>query len=423
MHEIWQEGLNTMGKIVFQLGGGYCLSYAGWLAVKRIYQRLKNKKREEIIETMSETMSSSKLFVKKEDSNKYPRLIKSDPTDYGYDLKYKLPIGMKLADFQNKKDEIETALESEVKMWSEGRMLKMQVLSGEIKQEYKYTNKIIDTVKSANLGLSVGNTRKGLYVFDVAKKQMNLIVAGYAGSGKSVTLRQMITSIMMSYDPEYVRINLIDLKGGLELGLFRDSPFVDNLSITHEESLNLILDINNEMEYRYNVMSKEGVTNINQIKGHFPYIITFIDEYAEITPSCLTGEEKKIAKEIESKLGKILRMSRAAGIYLVFCTQRPDAQVINGQIRANIQAKICHRVRDDINSRVVLENNKAAKLPPIPGRGIFQLQDDMEFQAHYLSPGKAKSLLSERYKKLNPHEDNDKIIDINKKIKKKGVKF
>lgn len=413
MNEL-EIGYRVMIKTVIDCGGFLLISYSLVKGGELLYNKYFNKYdyTKQKLENVKKVFDTT-IYTKDLEGNRLtPETKKWEKTDYGFIMNCRLPVNMTFDKFSGSLPVIESAIEGQCLAWSDGRNVVIQAMTKKLHKEYKYNkDKIVSALHNHILGISVGETPMGYFTFDLGEKQMNIIVAGYAGSGKSVTLRQIITSLQLAYTPQQVRIILIDLKGGLELSLFEDSPFVEALSVLHEEVLEQIEKISVEMDYRYSIMRQEGVTNITQLDTHIPFKLVFIDEFAEIAPSCLHGDEKNIAKEIENKIGRLLRMGRAAGIYFIFCTQRPDSNIVDGQIKANIQTKICHRVRDKVNSRVVLDNNKAFTLEPYPGRGIFQgpvkigeeeYNMDMKFQSPYLSPNQARYLCKERFKELSP---------------------
>jgi S-DNA-T family DNA segregation ATPase FtsK/SpoIIIE len=398
----------------------------------------KEDDRSETEKKLNKVFEHTKLYNKiNKDIKEYPRLRNHQKTDYGYQAEYTIPYGKKPKNFIKRKEEIETALESEVQFNSEGRKLTMKIITEKFENKYPYSRKILKKLKKMKLGIPIGYTKEELITFDIAEKQLHFLIAGYSGSGKSVTIRSMITSLIMNYSPDYVKFYLNDLKK-VELAIFKDSPYVNEngYATDHDQVLDNLIEVEEQMEYRYEIMEEERVTNVNQLPDNsFPYIVVVFDEYAELSPNMLVGDEKKTGKAIQSKLGKLFRMGRAAGIFFIVCTQRPDAQVIDGQIKANTQVKICHRVTDGVNSRIVLGNNLAADLEDIPGRGIFKLNKNIKFQAPYLSPGRAKKLLQERYKQFKSEEEKESnVVDLEEarkkseskvkaKNKRKGVKL
>ena len=422
-----EKGFNTMFQTILYSGGVTCLGYTVYMSFREIIKNYLKKEKTRVEKTMSKTMQNTKLYIKKDTDNYlFPKLLNIENKDYGYNLKYKLPVGMTLSDFKAKKENIETAIEGEVELYADGRTLEIQAATEKIMNEYSFDKKIINDIKGKKLGVSLGYTRKGYLTVDIAELGSHIIVGGVTGSGKSVLIRQIITPIMLSYEPNYVDFKLIDLKGGLELSLFENSPFLESeksIKTTHEEVLNLIIQLQSEMEYRYNVMRQEGVSKFAELPTNsMKYIFVIFDEYAEISPSQLKGKEEKIAKKIQGKLGKLFRQGRAAGIHFLICTQRPDAKVIDGQIRSNAQIKVAMNVASKVDSRIIIESNDAANIPPYPGRGIYKYgREKREFQTPYLTRNKAEELLKERFQELSPPEKtvDNKVVDIESVRKKK----
>ena len=414
MHQAFAEMFSTIA----QLSGLSMFGLAGQQIYKH-YKKDEEKHQSEI--KLSKVMENAKMYEKDSEGNMhYPRIRDIKEQDYGYDMIYTIPYGQDISEWKKQKGKIETALEKEVEFDVKGRKLTMKVLDTELKDEYTYNTDILDDITGL-LEVPIGYTKKEFLTLDIADKQMHILISGYPGSGKSVTIRQLLTSTILKYPLNYVHLHLIDLKR-VELTLFKKSPYTQSYSATHEEAIENIIKIENEMQYRYNVMEQEpNVSNISQLSGNLPYILVVIDEYAELSPNALSGEEKKMGKQIQSKLGTLFRMGRAAGIFFIICTQRPDSKIIDGQIKANTQVKIAHRVSDKTNSRIILDNNAAAELDDVPGRGIFNIKKNIEFQAPFLSKKKARNLIKERCKQINPEDDNDKVVNLDEHREKKGV--
>ena len=412
------QAFMEMFSTIVQLSGLSMFGFAG----QQIYQHYKKDEEKHQSEIkLSKVMENAKMYEKDSNGNMhYPRIRNIKEQDYGYDMAYTIPYGQDVSEWKKQKGKIETALEKEVEFEVEGRKLTMKVLDTVLKDEYTYNTNILDDIIGL-LEVPIGYTKKKFLTLDIADKQMHILIAGYSGAGKSVTIRNMLTTLILKYPVNYFRLRLIDLKI-VELSTFKHTPYCESYSTTHEETLDTLLELQNEMEYRYNVINQEpNAKSINDLDGNMPYQLVVIDEYAELSPKMLAGEEKKIAKEIQSKLGTLFRRGRAAGVFFIICTQRPDSKVVDGQIKANTQVKICHRVSDKVNSRIVLDNNFAAELDDTPGRGIFKINDNIKFQAPYLSPEHATKLINEKCKQINPEDDNDKVVNLDEHREKKGV--
>ena len=131
----------------------------------------------------------------------------------------------------------------------------------------------------------------------------------------------------------------------------------------------------------------------------WPRLLVVVDEVAELTCRVL-GDDRaaRAAQQAASgRLGEIARLGRSVGVHLVCCTQRPDAEAVPGQLKANHQGTVAFRVRAAVNSYILLDSDRAAMLPPHPGRAIWQEETMEEFQAVDCSLEESRQLLLARW--------------------------
>lgn len=191
----------------------------------------------------------------------------------------------------------------------------------------------------------------------------HLLVAGATGSGKSVCMNCIITSILMRTKPEQVKLVMVDPKK-VELSMYNGIPHLLCPVVTDPKKASVALkNIVVEMERRYDIF--ENTKNKN-IKGYnefcesnpeyqkMPYIVVIIDELADLMLVA--------AKEVEDSIMRITQMARAAGIHLIVATQRPSTDVITGVVKANIPSRISFAVSSGIDSRTILDSVGAEKL-------------------------------------------------------------
>lgn len=194
----------------------------------------------------------------------------------------------------------------------------------------------------------------------------HLLVAGATGTGKSVFLNAMLTSLLYTYSPEELRIVIVDPKQ-LEFVNFEGIPhLLFNKIITQaEEAAALLSYLVKEMDDRYQLFARARVKKISQYNEvidkrttkKLPYIIILIDEFAD-----LMMKNAAAKKDMDSSIQRLAQLARAAGISLVFATQRPTTDVIDGTIKNNFPARICFKTADYTNSQVVIGENGAEKL-------------------------------------------------------------
>ncbi len=225
---------------------------------------------------------------------------------------------------------------------------------------------------SGRLPLALGKTVNGdVRVTDLAIMP-HLLIAGSTGTGKSVGLNCMISSILFKSTPDEVRLILIDPKR-LELGVYEDIPHLLTPVVTDPKiAANVLKWAVTEMERRIRMLASEGVRNIEQFnnilraeKGAndeetgeelkpLHYIVIVIDELADLMMVS--------AHEVEEAITRLAQMARAVGIHLILATQRPSVDVITGLIKANFPSRISYRVAARVDSRTILDAIGAEQL-------------------------------------------------------------
>ena len=244
-------------------------------------------------------------------------------------------------------------------------------------------------LSTSKISLTLGKTIHGdPYVTDLGTMP-HLLIAGSTGTGKSVGINAMLTSILYRATPNDVRLILIDPKR-LELGIYDEIPhLLTPVVVEPKKAANALRWAVREMEERYKTLAAEGVRNIQQYNrnirelledGHsddpgapqqLPFIVVVIDELADLM---------MVAKnEVEESITRLAQMARAVGIHLILATQRPSVDVITGLIKANFPSRISFRVSSKIDSRTILDSNGAEQLlgkgdmlflPPASSRSI-----------------------------------------------------
>nr|WP_317359839.1 DNA translocase FtsK 4TM domain-containing protein [uncultured Tyzzerella sp.] len=198
-------------------------------------------------------------------------------------------------------------------------------------------------------------------VTDIAKMP-HMLIAGATGSGKSVCINTLITSILYKANPEEVKLMMIDPKV-VELSVYNGIPHLLTPVVTEPEKAAGVLNwAVSEMMERYNLFAQTGTRNLvgyNSLKEEnnepkLPQIVIIIDELADLMMVA--------AKEVEASICRLAQLARAAGIHLIIATQRPSVDVITGLIKANIPSRIAFAVSSGTDSRTVLDTVGAEKL-------------------------------------------------------------
>jgi S-DNA-T family DNA segregation ATPase FtsK/SpoIIIE len=266
------------------------------------------------------------------------------------------------------------------------------------------------------LPLSLGKTISGdVYLTDLSLMP-HLLIAGSTGSGKSVGINMIISSLLYSKIPADVKFILVDPKK-IELSFYNKlrrhylavSPDIEEEIITVPQNAVLMLkSVEIEMEKRYDRLAKASVRNIvdynkkidnpktkphdsESIKHHhLPYLIVIIDELADLMITA--------GREVEEPITRLAQLARAVGIHLVLATQRPSVNVITGLIKANFSSRIAYQVATKIDSRTILDMNGAEQLlgrgdmlflptgspKPIRMQNAFISTDEVESITNYI---------------------------------------
>lgn len=220
------------------------------------------------------------------------------------------------------------------------------------------------------LVVALGRNIAGKPVLKSIAKMPHLLIAGTTGSGKSVTIHAIITSLLYRHGPDDLRFIFVDPKR-VELTLYNSIPHLLTPVITDSKKAILALKwAATEMSRRYDILEGESVRDIDSYhklyekqlaKGaeanevdRMPYIVIIIDELADIMQA--------YPRELEAAIVRLAQMSRAVGIHLILSTQRPEVNVITGLIKANVPSRIALRVPTGIDSRTILDTTGAEKL-------------------------------------------------------------
>ncbi len=223
---------------------------------------------------------------------------------------------------------------------------------------------VYDETNASNEGIviSIGQDVSGKSLsFDLTKAP-HLLVAGSTGSGKSVAINTILSSILLRYRPTDVQLVLVDPKM-VEFAPFHGVPHLLAEVITDAvNAKNALVAMVEEMEERYRKMASMGAKKIEELNAKLieqgekklPYIVIVIDELADLMMVA--------AKEVEDSIMRITQKARAAGIHMVIATQRPSTEIITGTIKSNIPSRMAFTVASSIDSRTILGQVGAEKL-------------------------------------------------------------
>ena len=267
------------------------------------------------------------------------------------------------------------------------------------------------------LELPLGKALDGtIRTFDMTRMP-HLLVAGSTGSGKSVAVNGIITSILMKALPSEVKFLMVDPKM-VELSVYNDIPHLLIPVVTNPRKASRALQkVVDEMENRYELFSQAGVRNIagynekiekynaqsNEKYQTLPLIVVIVDELSDLMMVA--------SKEVEDAIIRLGQKARAAGIHMILATQRPSVDVISGLIKANVPSRVAFAVSSGTDSRTIIDTNGAEKLL---GRGdmLFKPIDEnhpVRLQGAFLSDADVESVVN--FIKNQSQADYDESFD------------
>ena len=225
----------------------------------------------------------------------------------------------------------------------------------------------------ARLPIGIGMDVGGKPVVGDLTRMPHLLVAGATGSGKSVCINSLITSLLIMRTPDEVQFIMIDPKQ-VELSQYRGLPHLRLPVVTDMDKVVAALRWTVlEMERRYGLFAEVGARNVNAFNDRFPddrlvYLVMVIDELADMMMTA--------AEDVERLICRLAQLGRAAGVHLVVATQRPSVDVLTGLIKANLPTRIAFAVSSQVDSRVILDRVGAERLLG-RGDGLYQAGDEM----------------------------------------------
>lgn len=268
------------------------------------------------------------------------------------------------------------------------------------------------------MDVPLGRTVTGDVEMADLTKMPHLLIAGATGSGKSVAINVILTSILLKAKPHQVKLLLIDPKK-VELSVYNGIPHLLSPVVSDpKKAARALGKVVAEMERRYELFAKFGVRNI---KGYnrlvqqqntanpddqqpsLPLILVVVDELADLMMT--------VSNDVEDAIVRIAQMGRAAGIHMILATQRPSVDVITGLIKANVPSRIAFAVSSGVDSRTILDSNGAEKLL---GRGdmLFEPIDQnkpVRVQGAFISDHDVEAVV-DFIKKERPAEYDDQMV-------------
>lgn len=366
-------------------------------------------------------MSLSGLNVKDGKDTLTTQLIKKKKYEWGWEYKYKIPLGRCFNDYLSKASVLEDGLNNRRKQISFNDVLTMNWKGDVIKNLHQLWKSKLTEQKEIELDFDglliirvydkplpkkvdfhageswevpVGVAReKNSFRYHDFEKVPHVVLGGATRYGKSNLINSTICSLLHS-NSDNVHFFLVDLKGGVELCDYEKIKQTVSIAYEPEEALETLQLAYNRMREVQTELRRKGKKNVQEAGIKSRYFV-IVDEVGELNPlEAVTKEGKLLKQQCQTIMSQIARIGAGLGFRQILATQYPTGDVINRACKQNSDAKLSFRVQSAIASRVVLDAEGAESLPQIKGRAIYQTADKREIlQTPLITPDEIKSII------------------------------
>lgn len=357
-------------------------------------------------ERIEEVMVNKRPF--KYHDNLYPwPFVNGRVTKSSYDLAFEVPYGYSAGDLESQVDALSAACGAIVEIKNRAGVVVVSVYPQDFPAVIKYRPEMLKETSGRTVLL--GYDRHDTAVTHNFRVP-HLLIAGMSGYGKTDLIRWILFQLINRFTPAELEIQIIDGKGFSFLP-FRNVPHITRIARSLPAAVEVLAEAHQAMLERSEEVWESG--NRYDAK-QFKWKIVLIDEAAQIAPALQRDKDTKQLAGIADQLAAAIScVGREAQVGLIYCTQRPDSTVINGQVKANMDAAICFRTKTGTNSEIVIDRRGAELLPADrPGRAIYSATTDTILQVPYVGDDEAwervlSGVIRGDKKRTNKAKDNE----------------
>lgn len=283
-------------------------------------------------------------------------------------------------------------LKAETDVWAENGFVHIKVMGENLPEKMPYID--IKPPEDMILPIPIGQSREGFIWADLAQIP-HVCVGGETYGGKTTWIVGALNSLAKL---PHVRLYIFDLKQ-VDYAWIQDHS---EQAITLPDSVRLLEDITLEMMRRMKLFREAVTPNLQrynalmrkQGKEELPYLVLVIDELTQLAPILgKTKEIKAMRTAATQMLVDITSLARAIGIHCIISTQRPDRDTLHPSVKSNLPGAMAFKTKNNTNSKIILDNNKASLLPRIRGRSVWQFDKEREIQVMFLDDEQARAML------------------------------
>ncbi|KAB2419281.1 MULTISPECIES: FtsK/SpoIIIE domain-containing protein [Bacillus cereus group] len=322
----------------------------------------------------------SGIAIRIEERLQYPIFLERKNDDRSTTYVYRLPVGMPSKIIQKVEDVVSEGLNKPVRIDYDNYKLNIRVFHRDIPKKWSWSN---DLVTQGKWLVPMGQGLEKLIYHDFDKTP-HMTLGGLTRMGKTVFLKNVVTSLTIA-QPEHIHLYIIDLKGGLEFGPYKNLKQIVSIAEKPVEAFMILKDILEKMEEKMQYMKDRHYTNVVETNIKERYFI-IVDEGAELCPDkSMKKEQQRLLGACQQMLSHIARIGGALGFRLIFCTQYPTGDTLPRQVKQNSDAKLGFRLPTQTASNVVIDEPGLESIKSIPGRAIFKTDRLTEIQVPYIS--------------------------------------
>ncbi|MED3650592.1 FtsK/SpoIIIE domain-containing protein [Heyndrickxia sporothermodurans] len=314
----------------------------------------------------------------------YPKIHSVKINDLLTEFVFTLPIGIDPKLLKKNYFVFQQVFGEQIKLDGEVKRFVLNVYPKREEKTLKYNSKEIgEIIKGFKLGIICGKERTGEYIAFDLLKQPHILIAGETGSGKSTQLRSILTTMILNNKPSKLQLYLGDCKKS-EFHIFRKVEHVQCVLSNGKEIAKMLRHIKKELDERSDLTETFEVSHVDDLPAEHkrPYIVVCIDEFVMLRKD----------ETVMDILTEIVAIGRTLGVFAILSMQRPNAQVLDTTIRANLTVSMGFKLRDKIEARIV--NTPDAEKIEVSGRFIMNSDKLYDLQAPYLELDEAKKLLN-----------------------------
>jgi S-DNA-T family DNA segregation ATPase FtsK/SpoIIIE len=319
-----------------------------------------------------------------DDKKIFPKIHSVRTREHSTEFVFTLPTGLDPALLKKNYYAFQQVFGERIKLEGEFKKFVLNIYQKGADKVLKYNAvEISELVKEFKLGIICGKERTGEYVAFDLLKQPHILIAGETGSGKSTQLRSILTTMILNKKPSELQLYLGDCKKS-EFHIFRKVDHVQCVLSNGKEIAKMLKHIKKELDERSDLTETFEVSHVDDLPAEHkrPYIVVCIDEFVMLRKD----------ETVMDILTEIVAIGRTLGVFAILSMQRPNAQVLDTTIRANLTVSMGFKLRDKIEARIV--NTPGADQIDVAGRFIMNSDKLYDLQAPYLELEDAKKLLN-----------------------------